>query len=759
MEQWAHSGNSAGAWHRLDDHLRGTGELAGGFAEPFGGSSLARWLGRSHDLGKATCAWQEALARAAGGGTATGVPHKQHAARLSAQVGGYPSRAAVLAASALLGHHSGMPDRVSRLAGVVGTLDILGNEGLDGSVASAIRDLREAGFGDLGDEARNVTVPDWLPLDEGSSDPGAMRRLDMFTRMVFSALVDADYLDTEAHFQAAAGPRLAAATDFGVLFAEFEAARAEMLAAVPASPVAGVRQSVYEQVLCRAGQSPGLFRLPAPTGSGKTLTVAGFALRHAAANGQRRVVIAVPFTSITTQNAAVYRAVLDAPEQRRVLEHHSAVLDGQVGASRWRRLAAQNWDAPVVVTTTVQLFESLLANKPSKARRLHRLAGAVIVLDEVQALPLQLLPVILDVLRTLVDDYGATVVLSTATQPAFWALPVWADLPAVSLLPAEVAVRAALRRVTYQWRLEPKPGWPTVAGWVAGERQALVVVNTTSDAQALHRQVQALVNRDGQVLHLSTRMCGEHRQDTLERVRGLLVTGEPVTLVATQVIEAGVDVDFPVVYRALAPADSIAQAAGRANREGRLPGLGRVVVFDPADGRLPGREYKTATEITRQRFAVPGVDPDDPDALDGYYRALYAGLLPAGRSPAGDKVQAARADLAFRSAARAFRMIEDHGVPVVVDYHDPTGRAQALITQLGRGGTLTGDDWRYLQTRTATLPQQAARHAVAEGLAVSVTPAGQDDTDTGHLLWWTGDYDPLRGLDLDPAAGAEEVIW
>lgn len=385
---WAHSGNDLGEWHTLVDHLRATGDLASRFAEPFGGSSLAKWLGRSHDIGKTTCAWQEALTAAAETSGPTGVTHKKHAARLARRVGGHPSHIqALLAGAALLGHHSGIPDNTSSQAGVLTTLGVLNDASLDAEIRDAVATMSALGLGNLDSDAEAVTLPDWLPLGAQPADHQAMRRLDVFTRMTFSALVDADYLDTEGHFDATARPRISQVTDFSELFAEFQSAREELLGRGRPSPVDSVRRTVYDQALSMADQPPGLFRLPAPTGSGKTLTVAGFALKHAAFHGKRRVVIAVPFTSITTQNAAVYRAVLDRNGERRVLEHHSAIMDGEAGTSRWRRLAAQNWDAPFIVTTTVQLFDSLLSNKPSKARRLHRLAGAVIVLDEVQALP------------------------------------------------------------------------------------------------------------------------------------------------------------------------------------------------------------------------------------------------------------------------------------------------------------------------------------------------------------------------------------
>src|SRR5690606_10761578 len=252
-------------------------------------------------------------------------------------------------------------------------------------------------------------------------------------------------------------------------------------------------------------------------------------------------------------------------------------------AGRWARLAAENWDAPFIVTTFVRLFESLYARKPSATRRLHRLAKSVIVLDEVQALPYAMLVPILDGLRLLVVHLGATVLLCSATEPSFWALSEFAGVRCVDLVHDAPKLVSNLRRVRFEWQIEPKPTLADIAAQAARERAALVVVNTTADAKAVFEYWRDKVPPETSA-HLSTRMCPEHRQRTLRSVRQRLVRGERVLLVSTQLVEAGVDVDFPVVFRALAPADSLLQAAGRANREGQLASGGRVIFFDPCDG-------------------------------------------------------------------------------------------------------------------------------------------------------------------------------
>ena len=346
-----------------------------------------------------------------------------------------------------------------------------------------------------------------------------------------------------------------------------------------------------------------------PPGAGKTISAGRFAVHHAARWGHRRLIYAAPFLSITTQNAAVMRTVFGAEQ---VLEHHSgADLD------RWRgpepgpgsrsgpvRGAAENWDMPVVVTTVVQLFESLFSNKPSALRKVHRLAGSVIVLDEVQSLPDRLLLPILSALRHLAEFCGTTVVLCHGDAAGFRGAAAAARHGGKGFDPRCRGRSAPLcprvRRVTFRWRLDPRPTLEQIAWEAAEHDRVLVIVNTTRDAARVHQAMHAAGCDDA--VHLSTRMAAAHRARVLEEVRGRLARGEPVRVVSTQLVEAGVDVDFPVVYRAWAPAEALCQAAGRANREGRLP-EGLVVIFDPADGgrpratRLPRRSHASTSAL------------------------------------------------------------------------------------------------------------------------------------------------------------------
>jgi CRISPR-associated endonuclease/helicase Cas3 len=368
-------------------------------------------------------------------------------------------------------------------------------------------------------------------------------------------------------------------------------------------PVNRIRKEIYDHCLDAAEQPTGLFRLTVPTGGGKTRSGMAFALRHALHHKMQRVIVAVPFLTITDQTAKTYHEIFEDADDEHpvVLEHHS-MADRNIGDDEeedfrpeevWCRLAAENWDAPIIVTTTVQLFESLFAKNRTGTRKLHRLAGSVIIIDEAQTLPAHLLQPILDALKELCSHYGSTVVISTATQPAFEAIKAFKDVQAVEIVPNPERYFEQLRRVDYEWRIDQPLAWNAVADFIRAEKQALAIVNTKKDSLAL---LDALDDPDA--FHLSTLLCGAHRRLVVDEVKRRLSSGEPCRLVATQVVEAGVDIDFPLVLRAIGPLDSIIQAAGRCNREGRLE-RGRVIVFQPTDGGMPRGSYRIGASETQ----------------------------------------------------------------------------------------------------------------------------------------------------------------
>ncbi|MEV5543283.1 CRISPR-associated helicase Cas3' [Saccharopolyspora shandongensis] len=737
----AHSRNEAGDWHTLGEHARSTGALAAGFAEPWGASQLAWALGLFHDAGKVYPQWQHRLREVEGTGRSVG-RHEDLGTRLLKDAAG-------AAAMAVLGHHRGL-DSVKALK------KVLRAPAKPDEAAAAKRFFAEV------PEARAVLEGGSLIPPAWTDDP---LLFEMGLRMTFSALVDADRLDTAAH-KSGTKPVGESPVDMAALVDRFEAGRKDLLKDRDPAPMDAVRQEVYEAAVAGAQRRPDLYRLAAPTGSGKTLAQGGFALHHAARWGKRRIVVAMPLVTVTEQNAQVYRGLLD-DEEPVVLEQHSQVqVDESEDADRaeWARLAAENWDAPFVLTTTVQLFETLLGRSPSQVRKLHRLANSVLVLDEVQALPPRLLLPILDGLRLLVQHFGTTVLLTSATQPAFETLSVWRNL---GLEPKNLVADVSglferARRVAYEWRLDPQPTLAEVASEVGELDQCLVIVNSTKDARRLYR---ALRDKRQDVWHLSSRMYPRHRARVLDEVTSRLKDGLPVLLVATQLVEVGVDISFPIVWRAMAPADSLQQSAGRAGRHGG-PGSGRVVVFDPADGHAPP-EYTTRIAITRSYFGPGLADPDDTTALNAYYEELYrtlgldrTNIRNARALNAGQTIQQNRQRLEFRAVVegpakdaghrdgnpdhtKAFRMIEQNTVPVViVDANDSAAdEVRAKLKQLEGRDASPADVMRWLQGWIVTLPIWTVN---TESARERLQRLG------GDLHLWLGTYDPAVGVDDDP---------
>jgi CRISPR-associated endonuclease/helicase Cas3 len=754
----AHSPGHRGIWHWYEDHARGTGELARRFADPWGGGELAYRLGRDHDTGKGACAWQDGLIEEATTGRKVRRPaHHAAGACLFAQVA---RQHPVLTpfAGVIEGHHTGL----SAWSELSVRLKNLMRDPKE--VAEAISRVAEI-MPEILDKTC-PTVPGWL-------DPRNQTSVEMLVRMTYSAVVDADRLDTAAHFRP--GPLSRPDVSMPELWERYETRRQEALnerrRRKKPSWLDELREDVYKEALEAAAGEPGVYRLHLPTGAGKTFTGGGFALRHAALHGLRRVIVAVPFISITEQNAAVYRSLLD-PEHgpQAVLEHHSAAnfeaFDRRAARSssasgdtrrdqkrarpnRWAKLAAENWDAPFIVTTTVRLIESLFGNSPSAIRRLHRLANSVIVLDEVQALPDALLTPILSGLRELVQHYGVTLVLSSATQPELATLNPWqTGLPQRDIVANPAPLFQQLRRVRYDWRTGSEVTLRSIAAEAATHGQALMVVNGTKDASHVHKVWLGDRDEDPGTLHLSTRMTGGHRREIIQATKQRLDAGLDTLLVSTSLIEAGVDLDFPRGYRARSLPESEQQAAGRINREGHRPTEDSIMtVFEPTDGLQPQVIYnRCGIAAASRRFGKGLADPDDLDTLRSYYQHRYR--LQAGRSSTdpngatGEAIEALREKLDYPETARRMRMIDNEHSVAVVAIRSQLNRndrqaAQNAIEQL-RSGIPTPETYRKLQDHMASIPQRELETAINAGHAVEIA---------GDLCEWTGPYHPQRGIE------------
>lgn len=714
----AHTPNEAGHWHRLTDHLTTVASTSSTFAAKLGAQELGYWLGIWHDLGKFHPAFQRYLHDAAAGTRRRGPDHKAAGVAIAL-------RHVESAAFPLAGHHGGLRDRAGELRPWI-------NERVSTPEVAEALLLARSHLESI-EPATALRPPPFI------NTPLAA---ELFVRMLFSALVDADFLDTERHFNPSTSAIRGAAPTLAELWNRLAEAQ-DQISGRRRDEVSLVRHEVYQQCLTAAEQPPGFFRLTVPTGGGKTRSGLAFALQHALLHGHERIIVAIPYTSITEQTASVYRELLGS--ERAVIEHHSAVerpesAEGTPEES-WERLAAENWDGPLIVTTTVQLFESLLGARTGRCRKLHNVARSVIILDEVQTLPPPLLEPIMDVLRELVANYGVTVVLSTATQPALDERLGFPGLPGVRDIVAEPEQHfARLRRVRYHWLSQDGDwSWPDLAARIAEHPQSLTILNTRRDALAA---LDAL--DDPTALHLSTYLCGAHRRDVLAEIRQRLAEGAPCRVVATQVVEAGVDLDFPIVFRALAPLDRIIQAAGRCNREGLLTS-GDVFVFEPADGSIPRGDYRTGTDLTRNLLAAQRLDPNDPNAAQAYFQGLYQRV-----SLDKHGIQPLRRGFNYSTVARRFRFIDDDTVPVAVRYRPrATGGApdkqegphpiDPLIEQLSARRGSPRLVWRALQPYIINVRRRDAEQYAQQGLAGEIAPG----------LWlWLGAYDPICGIGL-----------
>jgi len=715
----AHTRNEAGAQQDLVEHLTAVAKLTREFARGLGAEEAGYWLGLWHDIGKFHPRFQSYLAACERDPAHREyVDHKAAGAVLASDPAS-PAGLGTLMAMVLQAHHGGLKrhtDFTQWLRDRVAT----------GEPAAALLLAREA-MGTLEPSAA-VPLPAWI---EQATDRAPV---EMFLRMMFSALVDADSVDTEHHHHPERTGLRKFRTAMADLWRRFESNQNNVLASARDDRLTEVRREVYEAAVAAADGATGFYRLAVPTGGGKTRSAMAFALRHAMRHDLERVIVAVPFLTITDQTAEVYREIFEPGSTGRVvLEHHSQARDVESDSmdpdSRWARLAAEDWGAPVVVTTTVQLFESLFSNTRSDCRKLHRLARSVIILDEAQALPSHVLRPIVDALADLTVNYGTTVVISTATQPAFDVIPEFARVKATDIITNPRPLFRGLSRVHYDWRTKDTMTWDQVAHLMRLEPQILTVVNTKPDAHSL---LAAL--GDPLALHLSTTLCGAHRRHVLDEVRGRLKRGETCRLVTTQVIEAGVDIDFPVLLRALAPLDSVIQAAGRCNREGLRPS-GKVIVFDPADGRVPPGAYRVATEKTRGLVAT-GVDPDDPEQVTAYFRAL---LVRPFIDTDARGIQALRARLDYPEVASQFQMIREKTQSVLVPYRRPDQPKEA--EELRRDLQARRGDprqlWRRAQPYLVSLPARKADDFEAQGLITEIMPG---------LGEWHGDYDAVIGL-------------
>ena len=646
----------------LLDHLQGTASRAARFARRFGAEELAYQIGMAHDIGKYSEAFQRHLCE--------GAPSKDHATAGGIEIGHLNG---VPAAFCVMGHHTGLPD---------------GGSSADSKDSGTLMGRRKKPLEDYAAFHQEVELKKAFPRYPALLGPGQFTA-SFWTRMLFSCLVDADFLDTEQFMQGAPAAR-GQGEGIKALCAKLDQYVEGWWN--PDRPINQKRCRILRECM-EKGESevPGLFSLTVPTGGGKTVSSLAFGLYHARAQGLERVIYVAPYCSIIEQTAKKFREIL-GPEN--VLEHHANV---DLGKDPVKKLAAENWDMPVVVTTAVQFFESLFASKTSRCRKLHNIAGSVIIFDEAQTLPLPYLEPCLRVIGELTVNYGSSCVLCTATQPALGPMlqQISPLLRCRELCTGVEELYQFFRRVTFvrSGRLTDE----ALAARLNGESQVLCIVGTRKQAQAVYHLLQG----EGSY-HLSTLMTPTHREAVLEEIRARLKEGAPCRVVATSLIEAGVDVDFPAVYRSMAGLDSMIQAAGRCNREGRHSSEeSRVYLFDPEERYTKHLPYSMLRPLTVAAKVMETEEQiDAPEAVNAYFTELYRLSGPELDAkqivPMLEKTQ--NGLYPFRAVSEEFHLIGNDTRQVLI----PLGKeAEELASAL-----------RYGEC-SRTLLRRAGRHAVS----------------------------------------------
>ena len=732
---YAHSLNNRPPeeWELLETHLAEVAEQCRQYAAAFNAEECGWIAGRCHDLGKASAEFQRYIRQSTDGENAgeeasspQRVNHSTFGARYVTQH--LPGFVGKVLAFCIAGHHAGLADAWP--------------EGDSANRSYLDYRLREESIPTVPALDLTLSAP-FLTL-RASSEQRAFS-LAFFTRMIFSCLVDADRTCTEsfcdpqqAQERSAPRPSLAQLRD------HLDTHLREKANSAPDTPVNAQRQAILENCLEAAQGEPGFYSLQVPTGGGKTLSSLAFALHHAKAK-MERVIMAIPFTSIIEQTADVYRNVLGPLAPLGIVEHHSNLKPER--ETRANQFATENWDASLIVTTNVQLFESMFAASTTPCRKLHRLANSIIILDEAQALPVELLKPTLHALRELVSNYGCTVVLCTATQPA---LEKRADFPigfedVHPIIPDAPHLFEVMRRVRVEHigTLQDDE----LANRIAAEKQVLCIVNTRRHAAELFDRVHASAS---DVFHLSTLMCGAHRRIILRKIRQRLLHDLPCRIISTQLIEAGVDIDLPVVYRAAAGFDSIAQAAGRCNREGKLP-LGTTYVFETEEPPPPGM-LRAAADCTKEIWK-DGIDPLSPSAIEQYFQLMYWkhsadwDKREIMSCMALDKNRPDNLKFQFREIEKRYVMIRNEQLPILIPYDEEAQQILADFTN----PSIDCVSHRRLQPYLVSVPRNALR-SLEENHVVQAHSSGV------RLLLRQDAYSCGKGLSLGPLS-LDSALW
>lgn len=716
------------------DHLAEVGKLAERYGEEIGRKEEGGVAGRLHDFGKYSDRFQGVLL-----GTHHGIDHA---------VGGAvylylrKNKARVRYTSvieSILGHHDGLR-----------SMDEL-NERWQAENYAACLTQKEPALSTKEEylNAAKAFGTYHFPKFSAPELPGPAfdypveAMLD--TRMLFSCLVDADYTisaleKNPEYLKESVGQALDAEASLRTLFQHMDELR-------KTSTAKESLNRLREQVFTTCGDmgercEPGLFRLTAPTGVGKTMAMLYFALRHCQTHGLRRIIVVLPFLTLAEQTEEEYKKLIPGL----LVDHSQKDLPEEA-----RELAAR-WDAPLVITTSVRFFESLFSDRPTTCRKLHHIANSVVLFDEAQSLPAQLAPATLRAVHRLCERYHCTMLFSTATQPEFGALPplqkgnksVWEP---IELLPDHADLYHQMHRVNAVWCLEKDTLLADIAEEMAQQSSVCAIVNLRRHARTLFQQLSKACGGEKESLFLlSTDLCPAHRLEVVETIKKRLKQGQPCRVVATQCIEAGVDLDFDAMYRALAPLEAIIQAAGRCNRNGRLPNGGQLTVFIPDEmGKLyPGGEYERAANVVKDLWSKTrrGLDLDDPALIAEYYALLFAG------SKEDPALKQALTQKNYPAVREAYQLIRQQGIQVIVPWGKPENFQAIAKEALDHG--LSGELLRKAAPITVSCFEREWVEQHATPLYYINRRYGQK-TESGYYVLNTGHeryYDSVVGLQI-----------
>ena len=687
-------------------HLNNVAELAGQFADAFHRKQWGYCCGMLHDIGKYSREFQERIR-----GSEIRVDHSTAGAKICQEKNGWYS----LLGYCIAGHHGGIPDKGT-------SADADDNKSLSGRIKKQLKDFRAY--------EREIKIPELSdpPLVSSADKSKVWWDAMFFLRMVFSCLVDADYLDTERFMRPDQYQIRSAGAAMEQLSRKLELHIEGWLANREHDTVNGRRTEILKACLEKGEKRKGLYRLTVPTGGGKTIASLAFALRHAVYHQLDRIIYVIPYTSIIEQNAKIFSDIL-GPEN--VLENHCNVDYGDDEELKPMHLAAENWDKPIVVTTNVQFFESIFSNKPSKCRKLHNIANSVIIFDEAQMLPNDYLKPCVKAIEQLTELYECSAVLCTATQPSLKSI-FSEGIKSIELCPDMEEQFRFFKRTSF--KNEGMISETCLIERLKKETQALCILNTKKLAQTIYKQL------DGEgIYHLSAFMYPAHRKRVLDTIRKRLKDGKKCILISTSLVEAGVDLDFQSVYRQINGIDSVIQAAGRCNREGRRPvDESFVYIFQLEGQKSPqGQQQQIATA---KHVLQNHQNADSLEAIAEYFELLYHY-----KGEALDKKHVlekiSKGTLPFSQIGKEFKLIEQETQTILIAAEEQSLKLQYEILQRGMTKALMREAGKY----SINIYQNEFETLNAFGL---LKPLSADQGDNFHVLKDEGIYTEDMGLEI-----------